>query len=176
MLSTPTHTTYKLQPFRQNFNEAFRSNPKVCSSWMRRNPDLRRSVFDIAGLVNEAFIKVYRMELASSGFFCTVICTVNRNSFKSINFYLHKWHKFPNTRRNCPFWGRSQWHTFLLLSLAPQPNLGLGLLQKIRLNFLEASQQFSFLQGRVVSPTLNPHPGVPGLFIYIPQRQGGYPF
>jgi hypothetical protein len=32
----------------------------------------------------------------------------------------------------------------LLLSLAPQPSLDLGLLHKIRLNFLEASQQFSF--------------------------------
>jgi hypothetical protein len=47
---------------------------------------------------------------------------------------------------------------FFLLSLAPQPSLGLGLLHKIRLNFLEASQQFSFLQGGVVSPTPNPHP------------------
>jgi hypothetical protein len=64
---------------------------------------------------------------------------------------------------------------YFLLSLAPQPSLGLGLL-KTRLNFLEASQQFSFLQGRVVSPTHNLHPGGPGLCIYIPQRQGGYPF
>jgi hypothetical protein len=63
-----------------------------------------------------------------------------------------------------------------LLSLAPQPSLGLGLLHKIRLNFLEASQQLSFLQGRVVIPTPNPHPGGPDLCIYIPQRQGGYPF
>jgi hypothetical protein len=47
---------------------------------------------------------------------------------------------------------------------------------KIRLNFLEASQQFSFLQGRVVNPTPNPHLGGAGLCIYIPQRQGGYPF
>jgi hypothetical protein len=65
--------------------------------------------------------------------------------------------------------------SFFFLSLAPQPSLGLGL-HKIRLNFLEASQQFSFLQGRVVSPTPNPHPGGPGLCIYIPQRQGGYQF
>jgi hypothetical protein len=64
----------------------------------------------------------------------------------------------------------------LLLSLAPQPSLGLGLLYKIRLNFLEASQQFSFLQGRIVSPTPNPYPGGSDLCIYIPQRQGGYPF
>jgi hypothetical protein len=62
-----------------------------------------------------------------------------------------------------------------LLSLAPQPSLGLGLLHKIRLNFLESSQ-FSFLQGMVVSPTPNLHPGGPGLCIYIPQMQGGYPF
>jgi hypothetical protein len=40
--------------------------------------------------------------------------------------------------------------------LAPQPSVGLGLLLKIRLNFLEASQQFSFLQGRVVA--LRPTP------------------
>jgi len=36
--------------------------------------------------------------------------------------------------------------------------------------FFEASQQFSFLQGRVVSPKPNPQPGGPGLCIYIPQR------
>jgi hypothetical protein len=48
----------------------------------------------------------------------------------------------------------------LLLSLALQPSLGLGLLHNIWLNFLEASQQFCFLHGRVVSPTPNPHPGV----------------
>jgi hypothetical protein len=33
-----------------------------------------------------------------------------------------------------------------------------------------------FLQGRVVSPMPNPHPGEPCLCIYIPQRQCGYPF
>jgi hypothetical protein len=62
----------------------------------------------------------------------------------------------------------------LLLSLAAQPSL--GFLLKIRLNFLEASQQFSFLEGRVFIPTPKPHPGGPGLCIYIPQRQGVYPF
>jgi hypothetical protein len=65
--------------------------------------------------------------------------------------------------------------TIIILSLASQPSLGLGLLHKIRLNFLEASQQFSFLQGRVVSPTPNPIPEDQAS-IYIPQRQGGYPF
>jgi hypothetical protein len=63
-----------------------------------------------------------------------------------------------------------------LPSLAPQPSLGLGFLHKTQLNFLEASQQFSFLQGRVVSPTSNTHLGGPGLCIYIPQRQGATHF
>jgi hypothetical protein len=76
--------------------------------------------------------------------------------------------------RNRPF-GKVKRNSFL--SLALQPSLGLGLLNKIRLNFLEASQQFSFLQGRVVSPTPNPHPEGPGIcIIYIPPRQGGYSF
>jgi hypothetical protein len=51
----------------------------------------------------------------------------------------------------------------LLLSLAPQPSLGLDLLHKIWLNFLEAFQQLSFLQGRFVILTPNPHPRGPGI-------------
>jgi hypothetical protein len=39
---------------------------------------------------------------------------------------------------------------------APQPNLGLGLLHKIRLNFLEASQQFSFYRVGFVAPRPTP--------------------
>jgi hypothetical protein len=42
--------------------------------------------------------------------------------------------------------------------LAIQPSVGLGLLLKIRLNFLEASQQFSFLPGRVLAPRPTPIP------------------
>jgi hypothetical protein len=42
--------------------------------------------------------------------------------------------------------------------------------------FLGGFSTIFFLQGRVVSPTPNPHPGGPGLCIYVPQTQGGYPF
>jgi len=52
---------------------------------------------------------------------------------------------------------------FLLLPLAPQPSLGHGLLHKIRLNFLEASQKFSFFYR---AGLLAPCP-TPGLCIYI---------
>jgi hypothetical protein len=60
----------------------------------------------------------------------------------------------------------------LLLSLAPQSSLGLGLLHKIRLNFLEASQQFSFLQGRVVSPT--PIPADQACVLYLYPSEAGW--
>jgi hypothetical protein len=66
------------------------------------------------------------------------------------------------------------------LSLAPQPSLGLGLIRNLlplkMAEFLGGFSTIFFLQGRVVSPTPNLHPGGPGLCIYIPQRQGGYPF
>jgi hypothetical protein len=41
--------------------------------------------------------------------------------------------------------------------------------------FLRGFSTIFFLQGKVVSPMPNPHPGGPGLCIYIPQRHGGYP-
>jgi hypothetical protein len=48
---------------------------------------------------------------------------------------------------------------FCLLSLAPQPRLGLGLLHKIRLNFLEASQHFLFYRVWLLAPRPTPITG-----------------
>jgi hypothetical protein len=74
-----------------------------------------------------------------------------------MNHHVCKFHKWNF------HWPQKQCTPSNLLSLAPQPSVGLRLLHKIWLNFLEASQQFSFLQGRVVSPMPNLHPGGPGL-------------
>jgi hypothetical protein len=46
----------------------------------------------------------------------------------------------------------------LLLSSAPQPSIGLGFLHKIRLNFLEAYQQFSFYRVGLLAPRQTPIP------------------
>jgi hypothetical protein len=80
-------------------------------------------------------------------------------------YYYYRHHHHHRRRRR-----RRHLLLHLLLSLALQPSLGLGPLHKIQLNFLEASQQSSFLQGRVVSPTPNPHPGGPVLCVYIPHH------
>jgi hypothetical protein len=42
--------------------------------------------------------------------------------------------------------------------------------------FLGGFSTIFFVQGRIISSTPNLHPGGPGLCIYIPQRQCGYPF
>jgi hypothetical protein len=56
--------------------------------------------------------------------------------------------------------------SYFSLTLASQPSLGLGLLHKIRLNFLEASQQFSFYRVRLLAPRPTPIPeGQPSVFI-----------
>jgi hypothetical protein len=67
----------------------------------------------------------------------------------------------------------------ILLSLSPQPSLGLGLLLKMRLNFLEASQQFSFFTGWGCYPHAQPltgpklkkdiqTPAGSGIFLFTP--------
>jgi hypothetical protein len=63
----------------------------------------------------------------------------------------------------CP--SRVEVKILLLLPLVPQPSLGLGLLHKIRLNFLEASQQFSFLQPHAQPPSRRTRP----LYLYPPE-------
>jgi hypothetical protein len=55
-----------------------------------------------------------------------------------------------------------------LLSLAPQPSLGLGLLHKIRLNFVEASQQFFYRVG-LLAPRPTPI-SVDQASVFIPLR------
>jgi hypothetical protein len=64
----------------------------------------------------------------------------------------------------------------LFLALAPQPSLGLDLLHKIRLNFLEASQQFSFYRVGLLAPRQTLIPEDDASALISPQRQGGYPF
>jgi hypothetical protein len=58
------------------------------------------------------------------------VCTIVRKDSEGATSYVHIKAKI-----------------LLLLSLAPQLSLGLGLLHTIQLNFLEASQQFSFFTG-----------------------------
>jgi len=87
MLSTPPHTTHKLQPldrvFFKPFKEAYGS---ASASWMRQNPGDRLTEYDVVGLVNTAFTKVARPEIAQNGFRCTGIQPFHREIFSDLDF------------------------------------------------------------------------------------------
>ncbi|KOB76398.1 hypothetical protein OBRU01_03861 [Operophtera brumata] len=87
LLSLPPHTTHKLRPLERTFMEPFKcAYNQRCDMWMRENAGSRITDYDIAGLVNEAFTKVARMEIAVSGFKCTGIYPFDRNLFSDLNY------------------------------------------------------------------------------------------
>ncbi|XP_071635524.1 uncharacterized protein [Temnothorax longispinosus] len=87
MLSTPPHTTHKLQPLDRVFFKPFKqAYGSASASWMRQNPGARLTEYDIAGLVNTAFTKVARLDIAQNGFRCTGIQPFDRDIFSDLDF------------------------------------------------------------------------------------------
>ncbi|KMQ85085.1 jerky-like protein [Lasius niger] len=87
MLSTPPHTTHKLQPLDRTFFKPFKSAYASASAvWMRQNPGARITDYDIAALVDSSFTKAARLEIAQNGFKCTKIYPFNREIFSDIVF------------------------------------------------------------------------------------------
>ena len=78
MLSTPPHTTHKLQPLDRTFFKPFKSAYASASAiWMRQNPGATITDYDIAALVASSFTKAARLEIAQNGFKCTGIYSFN---------------------------------------------------------------------------------------------------
>lgn len=87
MLSLPPHTSHKMQPLDRAIMKPFKNAyHEACSLWMRKYPNIKISLRDIASLVNTAFSKICRMELAKSGFKCSGIYPLNRNIFSDLDF------------------------------------------------------------------------------------------
>ena len=85
MLSTPPHTTHKLQPLDQVFFKPFKQTYRSAStSWMCQNPGAQLMEYDVAGL-NTAFTKVARLEIAQNGFHCTRIQPFHRKIFSDLD-------------------------------------------------------------------------------------------
>ena len=53
---------------------------------MRQNPGARLTKYDVAGLVNTAFNKVARLEIAQNDFRCTGIKPFHRETFSDLDF------------------------------------------------------------------------------------------
>ncbi|XP_052752615.1 uncharacterized protein LOC128201064 [Galleria mellonella] len=87
MISTPPHTTHKVKPLDRVFFKPFKSAFGSASAmWMRQNPGARITDYDIAALVNSAFVKAARLEIAQNGFKCTGIYPFNREIFSDLDF------------------------------------------------------------------------------------------
>lgn len=87
ILSTPPHTTHKLQPLDRTFMKPFKDAYfEACGSWMRANAGARITEYEIASLVGKAFKQVARLEIAASGFECTGIYPYNKDIFTALDF------------------------------------------------------------------------------------------
>ncbi|XP_037293571.1 uncharacterized protein LOC119189035 [Manduca sexta] len=87
LMSSPPHTTHKLQPLDRTFMKPFKdAYNQQCDLWMRINAGCRITDYDIAGLVKEAFIKVARLDIAVSGFKCTGIHPFDRHLFSDLDY------------------------------------------------------------------------------------------
>ena len=87
LISSPPHTTHKLQPLDRTFMRPFKdAYHQRCDMWMRANAGSRITDYDIAGLVNEAFTKVARLDIAASGFKCTGIYPFDRHLFSDLDY------------------------------------------------------------------------------------------
>lgn len=87
MLSLPPHTSHRLQPLDRTVMKPFKNAyNEACSMWMRKYPNIKIALKDIAGLVNTAFSKICRMEIAQSGFKCTGIHPLNPNIFSDLDY------------------------------------------------------------------------------------------
>ena len=87
-----------MKPFKLAYNE-------ICEAWMRRNPGLRITNYDIAGLVNETFTKSCKMEIAKNGFSCTGIypfCTDVFSDFDFLSAEMTDVPEVPDETATCP--------------------------------------------------------------------------
>lgn len=87
MLSTPPHTTHKLQPLDRVFMKPFKDAYfEACGLWMRANSGARITEYEIAAMVSQAFTRVARLDIAKSGFQCSGIVPLNPNIFTDLDF------------------------------------------------------------------------------------------
>lgn len=87
LISSPPHTTHKLQPLDRTFMKPFKNAyHERCDLWLRANAGARITDYDIAGLVGEAFTKVARLDIAVSGFKCTGIYPFNKSIFSDLDY------------------------------------------------------------------------------------------
>ena len=87
MLTLPPHTTYRLQPLDRTFFKPLMGNYNTaCDQWMRNHAGRQITIYQIAALFREAYVKSATMSNAVSGFTTTGIWPCNRSVFTDSDF------------------------------------------------------------------------------------------
>lgn len=74
MLSFPAHTTHRLQPLDRSFFKSLKTNyNEASSSWLRTNPGNKIKQTTVSELLEIAYSKSVRMDIALNGFMSTGI-------------------------------------------------------------------------------------------------------
>ena len=82
LLTIPPHTSHHMQPLDVTVYGPFKSQySQALDGWMRSNPGKTISIYQTAGLVNEAFMSAVTPRNITSGFRCTGIFPYNRDIF-----------------------------------------------------------------------------------------------
>lgn len=86
LLSLPPHSSQKIQPLDRTFMGPFKKYfTEVTRQWVNNNAKAA-TMFDIAELFSQAYIRAQRADLAINGFRVTGICPINRNVFQDHDF------------------------------------------------------------------------------------------
>ncbi|XP_021696059.1 uncharacterized protein LOC110675412 [Aedes aegypti] len=87
LISLPPHTSHKMQPLDRTFMKPFKdSYHERCDVWIRAHSGARITDYDIAGIVRQAYLKVARTDIATSGFECTGIVPFDPHKFCTADF------------------------------------------------------------------------------------------
>ncbi|KAK9977146.1 hypothetical protein ABG768_018967 [Culter alburnus] len=82
LLTLPPHTSHRMQPLDVTVYGPFKTQySRALDGWMRSNPGQTVSIYQIAGLVNEAFMSAVTQRNITSGFKSTGIFLYNREIF-----------------------------------------------------------------------------------------------
>jgi len=82
------HTTHRVQPLDRSFFGTLKGYyNQAVQKWLRTNPGLAVTQYQISGLVNEAYGKAATIENAVKGFKACGIWPVDRSVFKDSDFY-----------------------------------------------------------------------------------------
>ncbi|XP_051771658.1 uncharacterized protein LOC127524235 [Ctenopharyngodon idella] len=82
LLTLPPHTSHRMQPLDETVYGPFKTQySRALDGWMRSNPGKTVSIYQIAGLVNEAFMSAVTPRNITSGFRFTRIFPYNREIF-----------------------------------------------------------------------------------------------